>query len=375
MTVSKSIAALKKARVFSRAGPSFDLAHPSISGHYRWRVHGFRHRLIDHGPSSFGLHEELIEHFTNDPHSIFSERAYGKRVYELIDALQLPNSCTPVLYVEVYDIQNEKGSKPVGEKYLNISKTVNRTRHLAPHTTVQRGLLRGASAGSDLKTLMSPVGGFSSWWAPLSSTTSSGLPVGDFQLKVDAGQASGAHTYGWLARGGKSIEVKGNANLWMTSSSSLPTTPTSSPPPLMDLRLDRAGFLLFELQRLEGDVWQSVPQDTEHLINPLSMPLFLDHAETVLVELIKDLASHIKDVPKTATSNPPLTGNEYPMNTCSKNHHHRNQRFNLHAKKSHLLQNDIDTVSSQLSSFLKGRKGLIEWMIPEFGESLSGSKW
>ena len=374
MLPSKNLSDLKNERVFSRHGASFDLSHPSIIGHYRWKVHGFRHRLVDLGSSSFGFHEELIEHFTNDPHSIFTKRAYGERVYELIDGLCLPNSCTPVLYIEVYDIENG-GLKPVGEKNLNISKTGNRTRHLAPHTTVQTGLLRGAAPSINLKTLMKSVGGFSSWWKPLTTTMHSGLPIRNFALKVDAGQASGALTFGWLARGGKSIEVKGNANLWMTSSSSLPTTTTSSPPALLDLRLERAGFLLFELERLEEDVWQSVPQDTERQVNPLSMPLFLDDAETVLVELIKDLASHIKDVAKTATSKPPLTGNEYPMNTLSKNHHHRNQRFNLHGKRPHLLQDDIMEVSSHLSSLLKGRKGLMEWMIPEFGESLSGSEW
>ena len=37
-----------------------------------------------------------------------------------------------------------------------------------------------------------------------------------------------------------------------------------------------------------------MPQDTDQLINPLAMPLFLDRAETVLVEHVKEHADAIK---------------------------------------------------------------------------------
>ena len=119
-------------------------------------VHGFRHRLA-HLPG-FGLHEELIEHFTHDPCGLFTARSYGDRVHELIDKLGLPDSCTPVLYLEVYDIVDDGTLKPAGEDYLNISRVVNRTRRFAPHTTVQRGLPGGQAVAGF--TLMKPVGGF-----------------------------------------------------------------------------------------------------------------------------------------------------------------------------------------------------------------------
>ena len=369
MTISKTMADLKKARVFTQTGHGFELHHPSISGTYRWIVHGFRHRLA-HLPG-FGLHEELIEHFTHDPCGLFTARSYGDRVYELIDKLGLPDSCTPVLYLEVYDIVDDGTLKPAGEDYLNISRVVNRTRRFAPHTTVQRGLLQAAKPSPDFATLMKPVGGFSTWWVPLPASVSSGHASRKYCLDVDAGQASGAHTYGWLARGGRSIEVKGNNSLWMSSGSTLPTASTTSPPLITDLRLRRAGFLLFELQRLEHDRWTSVPQDTDQMINPLAMPLFLDRAETVLVEHVKEHADAIKGVRKPSSAR---TGKEYPMNTWSKNHHHRNQRFNRNMTGP-VLEKDIETVASRLDVFISGRSGLLVSMVPQFGESLSGSVW
>ena len=132
MTVSKTMADLKKARVFTQTGHGFELHHPSISGTYRWMVHGFRHRLA-HLPG-FGLHEELIEHFTHDPCGLFTARSYGDRVHELIDKLGLPDSCTPVLYLEVYDIVDDGTLKPAGEDYLNISRVLNRILVVSLHT-------------------------------------------------------------------------------------------------------------------------------------------------------------------------------------------------------------------------------------------------
>ena len=167
-------------------------------------------------------------------------------------------------------------------------------------------------------TLMKPVGGFSSWWVPLPASVSPGHTTSEILLGRRCrssqrrphlrlvGQGRAQHRG---QREQQPVDVQ-----WLNP---LPTASTTSPPPITDLRLRRAGFLLFELQRLEHDQWTSVPQDTDQLINPLAMPLFLDRAETVLVEHVKEHADAIKGVRKPS-SNPPLTGKEYPMNTWSK---------------------------------------------------------
>ena len=248
---------------------------------------------------------------------MFTARSYGDRVYELIDKLGLPDSCTPVLYLEVYDIVDDGTLKPAGEDYLNISRVVNRTRRFAPHTTVQRGLLQSAKPSPDFATLMKPVGGFphggcrSQPLYPLDMLHAS-IAWTSMQVKP----AAPTPTVGWRrAR----IEVKGNNSLWMSSGSTLPTASSTSPPPITDLRLRRAGFLLFELQRLEHDRWTSVPQDTDQLINPWPCRCSWIGRDRSCRARQRN-ADAIKGVRKPSSS---ARAREYPMNTWSKNHHHR----------------------------------------------------
>ena len=316
----------------------------------------------------FGLHEELIEHFTHDPCGLFTARSYGDRVYELIDKLGLPDSCTPVLYLEVYDIVDDGTLKPAGEDYLNISRVVNRTRRFTPHTTVQRGLLQAAKPSPDFATLMKPVGGFSSWWVPpqpLSppdmfhasiAWTSMQVKPAAPHLRLVGEEGAASRSKETTACGCQVAQPSHCLNHLATSHHRFATS--------------KSGFPSFRTSTAEHDQWTSVPQDTDQLIN-LGHALFLDRAETVLVEHVKEHADAIKGVRKPSSAR---TGKEYPMNTWSKNHHHRNQRFNRNMTGP-VLEKDIETVASRLDVFISGRSGLMMSMVPQFGESLSGSVW
>jgi hypothetical protein len=374
----------------------FDLNHPSVQGRYRWVAHGFRHRLTD--TATYGLHDELLEAFRDGWPGVLTERSFDGRIHELIHLLGLPNTSTPVLYVEVYDITDGGRNKPLREEHLNMASTTNRNRHLRPFNTVQRGLMGAAKplfamSPTPLRDLFAPISTtFSKWWTPMPSARASILagsstPGKEYCLDLDAGQASGAHTYGWLARGGRSIGIQGNNSLNIASSTPIPPpTSTAGTPHAYaprDVHLRRAGFLLFELQRqTEDGTWVHVPQDTDSNVNPLSMPIFLDRSETELVEEIKKRSVWVKHAANTS-----ITSGMYPVRTWSKNHHHLNQRFNnMHTMtkagirtlpaNAPTLEVDLDKVVTALRTLiLSTSHGLFEHMIPEFGESLSGTVW
>jgi hypothetical protein len=372
-----------------------DLKHPSIEGKYRWVAHGFRHRLAN--TSNYGLHDELLEAFRDGWPGVLHERSFDGRIHEFIDLIGLPNTCTPVLYVEVYDITDGGRNKPMSEEFLNMARTTNRNRHLSPFNTVQTGLMRAAKplfhgTKTPLDDLFAPISTtFSTWWAPMTPAMARSLarssPSKEYCLDLDAGQASGAHTYGWLARGGRSIGIQGNNSMNIASSIPIPA-PTSTAgtlPPYkpQDVHFRRAGFLLFELQRqTENKTWVHLPQDTDSNVNPLSLPIFLDRSETELVEAIKERSVWVKKL-----GNKHITSGMYPIRTWSKNHHHLNQRFNnMHTmtKSGHrtlpanapTLEDDLYKVVMALRTLILSRShGLFEHMIPEFGESLSGTVW
>jgi len=374
----------------------FNLCHPSIQGRYRWVAHGFRHRLTD--TATYGLHDELLEAFCDGWPGVLKERSFDGRIHELIHLLGLPNTCTPVLYVEVYDITDGGRKKLLKEEHLNMARTTKRNRHLSPFNTVQRGLMTAAmplfkNSPTPLDDLFAPISTtFSSWWTPMpigraSSLSKTKTPGKEYCLDLDAGQASGAHTYGWLARGGRSIGIQGNNSLNIASSTAIPSPTSTAGSSLAyhpkDVHLRRAGFLLFELQRqTEDGAWVHVPQDTDSNMNPLSMPIFLDRSETELVEEIKKRSVWVKH-----RANNTITSDMYPVRTWSKNHHHLNQRFNnMHTmtKAGHrtlpanapTLEDDLEEVVTALRTLiLSGSHGLFKHMIPNFGESLSGTIW
>ena len=141
---------------------------------------------------------------------------------------------------------------------------------------------------------MKPVGGFSTWWAPLPTSVSSGHASLKYCLDVDAGQASGAHTYGWLARGGQHrgqreqqpVDVK-----WLNPPHCLNHLATS----ITDLRLRRAGFFFSNfngLSMINGLPCHKIRTSDQ----PLGHAVVLDRAETVLVEHVKEHADAIKGV-------------------------------------------------------------------------------
>jgi len=86
-------------------------------------------------------------------------------------------------------------------------------------------------------------------------------------------------------------------------------------------------------------------------------------------------------------ANNTITSDMYPVRTWSKNHHHLNQRFNnMHTmtKAGHrtlpanapTLEDDLEEVVTALRTLiLSGSHGLFKHMIPNFGESLSGTIW
>ena len=350
-------------------GDEFELHHQSLAGTYRWKAHLFRHRLVRHLGANkiYGIHEQLVPdlHLRN---SKLVSSTFDERRMEFIKEMELPSTATPTLYVEVhgvfptnYNLRTPSGYIPKSQWNNNWQKN-SKYGHVKD-TTVQQGLLSNPlnAVGPSLDAILKPFGGWSKWW---SKKSIAGSDVdNDVELRIDVGQASGAHTYGWLARGGKGLWTKGSDKIDLHCPDILPTFPPTGPPIFEGLRFNRAGFILFELQRKDADgVFRSVSQDgiwgpnPNCAINPLSLPIVLDYAEKFLVNYCIENAHFKKTKP---------TGNaqSYPLRTWAGNSHHLSQTFD----KSSLIHSDLSKVRIGLEEFVTKKHHLFEKIIPEMG--------
>ena len=62
-----------------------------------------------------------------------------------------------------------------------------------------------------------------------------------------------------------------------------------------NLRLERAGLILFSLEVKLNDAWVGMPQDFTPLTNPLSLPVHLDGAEKKLIDIINSKSVKLFD--------------------------------------------------------------------------------
>ncbi len=129
--------------------------------------------------------------------------------------------------------------------------------------------------------------------------------------------------------------------------------------------MNRAGFILFELQRKDSNgVYRSVSQDgiwgltPNCAINPLSLPIVLDFSEKFLVNHCIENARYKKTK---------ATGNtvSYPLRTWAENSHHLSQTFDT----SSSIHTDLTTVKTALERFVTVKHNLFEKIIPEMGPS------
>ena len=63
-----------------------------------------------------------------------------------------------------------------------------------------------------------------------------------------------------------------------------------------NVRLERAGLILFSIEANLGDEWVGIPKIIMNLTNPLSLPIHLDGAEKELIKIINDKAIKILDI-------------------------------------------------------------------------------
>lgn len=358
----------RKERVKTYDGDEFELHHPSLQGTYRWKAHLYRHRLVRHaGPHAiYGVHEQLVPDF-HQKNTRLVAKTIDQRRMEFIEEMELPSTATPTLYIEVhgvfrqnYHLYKDKGDRPKSDWNNNWKK--NTKYGNVKGNTVQRGLLSNPAntAGPSLRNLLKSHGGWSKWWNK--SAPPGADDDGLLELRIDVGQASGAHTYGWLARGGKGLWTIGSDKIDLHCPDVAPDK-TTDPPKFTGIRLNRAGFILFELQRKDSKgVFRSVSQDgiwgltPNCAINPLSLPIVLDFSEKFLVDHCIENARYKKT---KATANTV----SYPLRTWAENSHHLSQTFDT----SSSIHTDLTTVKAALERFVTVKHNLFEKMIPEMG--------
>ena len=351
------IAPIMNDRIFTREGKPFILNnHPSLEGEYRWVAHGVRMRLDK--TTSFGVHDEFIDVLELDSLGLFPMiNNYRDRCREFVKLADLPSTATPVLYIEVHGIFDEKfDARDVSaarSRVNNWSKTIKHCNIDLKGQTVQGGLLRNPS--NTVKPRPTAwVARWSSFWVPNATHHE--------ELRIDVGQANGAHTYGWLDRGGHALRLKGSNDLDFHASR---VTTTVIPPLFEEISLSRAGFLLYELQKKTSEGWKEVRQDDDNDINPLSIPIILDYAEKYLITYCRKIAWATKNKPKITG------GGNYPIRTYAWKTNHYSQEFNGMSR----LGNDMQEVARQLEFFIEGKSQLLVNDIPEFGEVLDRGEW
>ena len=267
--------------------------------------------------------------------------------------MEFPLTKEPTLYVEVTTLRNKAlDLKPLMEWGLNRHSNV-----------VKKKLLVSSTPGPSFTTIF-PGGTkgkkWKSWWG--SKHTVSGSEPSSalgLRLNVKAGQASGSHNEGWFSRGGRMINTTAESCHKMSGERNVGGW--------KNVRLERAGLILFSIEANLGDEWVGIPQDHNNLTNPLSLPIHLDGAEQELIKIINDKAIKILDDWEGSSSNP--KGNQYPLESWSKNSHSLPKKI---ANKSNIGK-DYEKIRTKLSEFVKDRL-FMHWF-PWFEDSISGSVW
>ena len=354
------IAHIMNDRIFTREGESFTLNnHPSLKGDYRWIAHGVRMRLKK--GTIFGVHDELIDVLEGNSLSLFGEDVtYRDKCREFVKLVDLPSTATPVLYIEVHGIFAENfdvgnAISSAQSRVNNWSKSIKHCHVRLKGLTVQNGLLKNPS--NTIKPRPKAwTKRWRSFWMPHAP------PPNNEELRIDVGQANGAHTYGWLDRGGHALRLKGSNDLDFHASR---VTTSTKPPIFEDMSLSRAGFLLYELQKKTLEGWKEVRQDDDNDINPLSIPIILDYSEKYLITYCQKVAWAKKNDSKNTGSG------SYPLRTYAWKRNHYSHEFKVDSN----LGKDMQEIQDQLKLFIEDKSQLLDNDIPEFGEVLDRGEW
>lgn len=359
----KEIKDFQSLRCATAASKTFNLTHPRFSIFnkekknsrtiikFRWRAHLYRFKMVN--DPDYGYVDSTYSEL-RDGGKILSSLNKTARIEELSRLIEFPLTTEPALYVEVSRLRNKAlDQEPPMEWGLNTDINV-----------VKKKLLASSTPGPDFTTTF-PGGTtgkrWKSWWA--SKHTVSGSEPSSalgLLLNVKAGQASGAHGNGWYSRGGRMINT--------TTESTHKISGEQNPSGWDNVRLERAGLILFSIEAYLGDKWVGIPQDHDDLTNPLSLPIHLDGAEKQLIEIINDKCIKILDDWLGDSSN--SLGDRYPLESWSKNSHDLPK---IIEKKASKLVNDYDVIKEELRDFIKYR--LFKHWFPWFNDSISGSVW
>ena len=319
---------------------------------FRWRAHLYRFKMVE--DSTYGFVASTYSEL-RDGGEILGNRTKKLRFEELCRLVELPLSTEPTLYVEVSRLRDKTlDSTPPMEWGLNTNENVVTRKLLLSSTPapIFTSTFPGGKTGYEWK----------SWWSK--THTVAGIEPSSLSgiwLNTKAGQASGAHGEGWIDRGGRMVSTNAKTNHDISGN------PNGSY--WTNLRLERAGLILFSLEVNLNDEWVGMPQDFPHLTNPLSLPIHLDGAEQKLIEIINDKSVKLFDDWLGNSTTP--VGERYPIESWSKNSHSLPRKIKSNSKS--ILVNDYEVIIGELQKFIEVR--LFKHWFPWFEDSLSGSLW
>jgi hypothetical protein len=301
----------------------FKLEHPVFSGKYRWTATLFRHRLTDEYLDDFGPNEELYflykdKQIRSDPNFKLDGKTKSEKIINLVHQTKLPDFRDPSVYLEVYSIP-----KNTKESFRDCYKCKEQG---------EGGMLSGKKSSISVDEFQPGHKDWCNWWGNKSERTE--------RLELYAGQANGAHHWGWEARGGRSLECIPSQKGFKIFND--PDTDNT-------VYANRAGFILFNIQKQVEGTWVSILQGQSDQLNPLATPLYIDKSEHSLISTVE----------KWKDTHPILF--------------HTTRANSTPEGVDNIVKVDLDIIGENLSNFIRSYFH-DDWLV-WFGKSLTGKSW